>query len=322
MITTTVHEKPTDYGTTSPDEDGLWKKLIADFFEEFMLFFAPELYEEIDHSRSPDFLQQELYKEVIQEKKGRNNADQIVKVFLKNGEERWILIHIEVQGKVNEAFSKRMFRYFYRLYDKFDKEIYAIALLTDIGNTKHTNQFHYSFHGTEVDYTYNAYQFRENDLEKLKRSSNPFAAAVIAGIYASKTRKDADKRYFFKRELMTQLLRNMDTHQGYNHTQISPLIYFIDYLLQIPAFLTKLRDDVTPLLRKEAAQHMQAERSNPSPTLAEIFADLEKEGMEKGKEAAMKQLALELIQENFSDDYIAKLTKLSVDKVEALRKSL
>ncbi|GAB3059277.1 hypothetical protein [Virgibacillus ainsalahensis] len=83
---------------------------------------------------------------------------------------------------------------------------------------------------------------------------------------------------------------------------------------------------------------MQAERSNPSPTLAEIFADLEKEGMEKGKllgkeegkelgkelgkAEATKQFALKLIQENFSDDYIAKLTKLSVDKVEALRKSL
>ncbi|WP_449354504.1 hypothetical protein ACUL41_15745 [Virgibacillus natechei] len=48
-VATIVREKGPDYKST-PDEDGLWKKLIADLFEEFMLFFAPDLYEEIDFS--------------------------------------------------------------------------------------------------------------------------------------------------------------------------------------------------------------------------------------------------------------------------------
>lgn len=86
-VATIVREKDPDYKLT-PDEDGLWKKIIAELFEEFMLFFAPDLSEEIVFSRSPDFLQQELYQKIIQKKKGRNHADQIVKVFLKNGEER------------------------------------------------------------------------------------------------------------------------------------------------------------------------------------------------------------------------------------------
>ncbi|WP_373895039.1 hypothetical protein [Virgibacillus sp. CBA3643] len=111
----------------------------------------------------------------------------------------------------------------------------------------------------------------------------------------------------------------MDSHQGYSHTYVSVLIYFIDYLLQVPPYLTKkLRDNVSPLLNKEVVQKMQTERSNPSPTLAEIFDEREKEG----KKEAMKQFAEELILENFSDDYIAKLTKLSVEEVALLRKSL
>src|SRR5690625_3812047 len=113
MITEAVQEKPVGY--SSPDYDRLWKKIIADLFEEFMLFFAPDLYEEIDFNKEPDFLQQELFKEIIKGKKGRNVADQVVKVSLKTGEDKWILIHIEVQDKANSDFSNRMFRYFYRI---------------------------------------------------------------------------------------------------------------------------------------------------------------------------------------------------------------
>ncbi len=129
MLTEVVQDQPVNYGP--PDYDGLWKKVIADLFEEFMLFFARDLSKEIDFNNEPNFLQQGLFKEIILRKKGRNVADQIVKVFLKNGEEKWILIHIEVQDKASDDFSKRMFRYFYRIYDKFDKEVYAIALMTD-----------------------------------------------------------------------------------------------------------------------------------------------------------------------------------------------
>src|SRR5690625_6925852 len=81
------------------DYDGLWKKIIHDLFEEFILFFAPELHSLIDFNRTPNFLQQELYKEIIDNKKGKNIADLIVKVPLKSSTEKWVLIHIEVDRK-------------------------------------------------------------------------------------------------------------------------------------------------------------------------------------------------------------------------------
>ncbi|MFK4997608.1 hypothetical protein ACI2OX_09010 [Bacillus sp. N9] len=36
-------------------------------------------------------------------------ADQIVKVYLKDGKEKWLLIHIEVQGDDDPDFSKECF---------------------------------------------------------------------------------------------------------------------------------------------------------------------------------------------------------------------
>jgi len=40
-----VLEKPAVYQTNPTDYDGLWKKIIEELFEEFMLFFAPDLHE-------------------------------------------------------------------------------------------------------------------------------------------------------------------------------------------------------------------------------------------------------------------------------------
>ena len=111
MVNALILEKTSEYRGSNVDQDGLWKKVIADLFEDFLLFFLPDLYEKIDFNKPPDFLQQELFKVII-EKKGRKIADQIVKVHLKDGQEKWILIHIEVQGDTDLEFPKRMFHIF------------------------------------------------------------------------------------------------------------------------------------------------------------------------------------------------------------------
>ncbi|ASN04158.1 RpnC/YadD family protein [Virgibacillus necropolis] len=165
---TVVLERTTNYEAT-PDYDGLWKALI----EEFMQFFANDLFDAIDFSRGSEFLNKELLKEPIKEKKGKVVADQIVKVFLKSGQEKWILIHIEVQGRAGKDFTKRMFRYFYRIYDKHNREVYAIALLTDAKQSSNSNHFQYDFYGTKVDYTFNVYAFQNQDIKKLVESTNP-----------------------------------------------------------------------------------------------------------------------------------------------------
>src|SRR5699024_685862 len=243
MIEAVVYEDKANYGP--PDQDGLWKKLIQELFEEFMEFFAPNLHQIIDYSKPPEFLQQELFKEIIQELKGRNIADQIVKVDLQNGEEKWILIHIEVQGKNNQEFRKRMFRYLYRIFDKFDKEVFAIALLTDDEPSTQPHFFHYSFYGTTVKYKYNSYEFSEHSIETLEKSDNPVASAVIAGKYASQFKHETEKRYYFKRKLMLQILNKFNKEKQRARIYLTALFYFIDYLLQTPKDLDqKLKSEL------------------------------------------------------------------------------
>ena len=167
MTSLLVFEEPTAYGGQVVNQDGLWKKVIGELFEDFLLFFAPELHQEVDFSKAPDFLQQELFQEILDQKKGTTYADQIVKVQLKNGEEQWILVHIEVEGSAGSDFSKRMFKYFYRIFDKYNHEIVAFAVLTDAGDKVKSSTFNYSYFGTTLDYKYNIRKVSDYDEREL-----------------------------------------------------------------------------------------------------------------------------------------------------------
>ena len=311
MVKYYVLERPREYDAV--DYDGLWKKLIYELFEEFVLFFAPDLFEGIDFLKEPEFLQQELFQEIIQEKKGKQIADQIVKVFLKSGEEKWMLIHIEVQGDPDPNFSKRMFRYYYRIFDIYDRDIVAIALFTDASNQFRPSVYHRSSYGTALTYEYNIYKFNDQDEAGLTNSNNPFAIAVLAGRYANEAKKDAEKRYRFKSKLIRLLLQKNDYPKEERHIYLSALIYFIDYLLQIPIELTqKLRNEI--IISEEEMEMMYLDRKNPPPTWGEV----KKMEREEGREEGQRLVALELLKDGMPVELVSKYVKLPIEELEKL----
>lgn len=324
MTSLFVLEKPEAYDKKVVNQDGLWKKAIGELFEDFLLFFAPELHREVDFSRPPDFLQQELFKEVLVEKKGTKYADQIVKVHLKSGEEKWILVHIEVEGSADADFPKRMFRYFSRIFDKYDREIVAFAVLTDTSGKEKASTFTYSYFGTTLDYAYNVRKISDYDDEELMQSNRLFSKIVLATKYMHETKDEADRRYRFKMKLMREVLKL----EGHSRTSISAIFHFVDYLLRLPPDLThQLTETIRPLLEEKRESMVQFESNDLSPTLAELAAIERKEAMEKGlvqgleqgEERSKKNFALKLLAEDFEVDYIAKLTDLSVEEVERLK---
>ena len=172
-----------------PDYDRLWKEIVTELFEEFLLFFAPDLFEKVDFSKPPISLEQELHKIFPKAKTINRKSDKLIKVNLKSGEEKWILVHIEIQGKSEKEFPKRMFQYFYRVLDRYDQQLYTIALYTDDTASFQPNSYNYSFYGTKLIYTFNTYKILEQEDEALLRSHNPFALAILAGLYVLKSRK-------------------------------------------------------------------------------------------------------------------------------------
>jgi hypothetical protein len=105
--------------STRVDYDSPWKEVLERFFQEFIEFCVPAAYDEIDWHQSPEFLDKELQRVVRKSKAGRHTVDKLIKVWLKDGSEAWLLIHIEVQNQRDESFVQRMYVYSYRIFDRY-----------------------------------------------------------------------------------------------------------------------------------------------------------------------------------------------------------
>ncbi len=291
--------------------------MIGELFEDFLLFFKPELHAKVDFTKEVEFLQQELYQKVMDKKKGRQWADQLEKVHLKDGEEKWILVHVEVQSDNEKDFAKRMFQYFYRIYDRHDKEIVAIAVMTSPHESIFPTQFHYSFFCTELQYAYTNCKLNDYANGELEKSDKLFSKVVLAAKYRNDTREDVDKRYAFKMKLMQEILKS----DRYSHMEILAVFYFIDYLLRLPKELTeKLYDTMVPIIEKEVKQMVQFNNEDLSPTMEAVFTRIREEGERKGIERGIEKVVLEMLKEGLPDDLITKVTHMDKETIEKLRK--
>ena len=99
-----------------------------------------------------------------------------------------------------------MFEYFHRAYDRYQRNIYAIAIFTDDRRHFKPEKYEYAFFKTELVYKYDTYKVIEQDEEELARSDNPFATAVLAGKYAIQSKHNRDLALTFKLRLARLLL--------------------------------------------------------------------------------------------------------------------
>ncbi|TDO10522.1 MULTISPECIES: hypothetical protein [Halomonas] len=121
-----------DTAAGSSDFDSPWKEALEHYFPQFLQLLKPEMYRDIDWQRPHEFLDKELQQVVRDTEAGRRHTDKLVKVFTLDGSETWVLIHVEVQGRADRHFNARMYRYFYRLQDKYpQRRIANLAILTN-----------------------------------------------------------------------------------------------------------------------------------------------------------------------------------------------
>jgi hypothetical protein len=105
-------------------------------------------------------------------------------------------------------------------------------------------------------------------------------------------------------DIFSELVRETDLSQPEQRIYLSTLIYFIDYLLQLPDELSqKLRTEI--ILTKEVKEMWHLGRKNLPPTLGELIEVIKEEGrdvgmergMKRGLEEGQKQVAIELIKD-------------------------
>ena len=134
----------------SADFDSPWKEALDLFFEAFLALLFPELYRVIDWSRGYDSLDKELQQVVRESEVGRRYVDKLVRVWTKDGQECWALVHVEVQTARDDDFPLRMYVYNYRIFDRYNKAVTSIAVLADEDPNWRPNEFRHSQFGCDV----------------------------------------------------------------------------------------------------------------------------------------------------------------------------
>jgi hypothetical protein len=217
---------------TTTDFDSPWKNIIERYFQDFMAFFFHAAHEEIDWHEGYTFLDKELQQVVREAETGPRRVDKLVQVSLKDSEETaWILIHLEVQGQPDNEFPVRMYIYNYRIFDRYQRRVASMAILSDTSPNWRPQSFDYELLGCRVSLDFPTVKLLDygERWDKLEADTNPFSVVVMAHLQTQRTQQQPAERYAAKLKLAQMLYR-----RGYNRRDVLELFRFIDWILMLP----------------------------------------------------------------------------------------
>jgi len=307
--------KPTDY-------DSPWKQIIEELFNPFLEFFFPALHADIDFSRGYEIKSKELYKLLKQQEIGKRYADELIKVYLKDGTEQWLLIHIEVQNYKEEDFAKRMFVYYYRIFDKYNHQTISLVVFTDPDPNYRPDTFLQKGWGFEqklhfplvkiIDY--------QNKITELEKSVNPIAIIVLTHL---KSLEAKDMGNEVKFDIKLNLIRSL-YKKGYDKKQIIQLFTFIDWIVCLPEYLEDKINHEILLLEEDQKMPYVTSMQRLGERIGEERG--EKRGEERGQEHGGKEekyrVAEKMLEKGYPDQDIAEITELTKTELTAIKKRL
>ncbi len=248
--------QPVANSTSDSAQDNAWKDALDRSFRAFMEFFFAAIAAEIDWSRGYEFLDKELAQITRDHRVRRKLVDKLVKVWLLDGTEKWLLIHLEVQAAARKGFTKRIYVYNYRIFDRYDVEVVSLVLITGGSKSYKEDSYETNRWGCELTFRFPVVKIvdYENRWEELEASRNPFALAVMAHLRVRQARGDNEKKYVWKRELIFQLYE-----RGYSKLEIFAFFRFIDWVIELPKELSKqLNTDIYEYQEKKRMPYISS----------------------------------------------------------------
>ena len=258
------------------DFDSPWKEALDCYFEPFMAFFFPQAHTEIDWGRSYEMLDKELQRIVREAEQGRRVVDKLVKVWRLNGQEEWVLVHVEVQSQEEPDFGERMYVYNYRLFDRYHRMVVSLAILGDDRLQWRPAGFGYSLWGCALGFRFPAVKLLDYaaDGAALETNPNPFAVVVLAHLKTLETRQDSELRHVWKLRLVKGLYA-----RGLGAKDVRQLFRLIDWMMELPKPLEALFSD--------EIRDFEKEKEMPYVTSVERLG--REAGLEAGREQGLKQ---------------------------------
>lgn len=303
-------------------DDQMWKAIFEDLSTDFLRFFFPDADKIFDLEKKVEYLDKEFDPFFPHEEDstgGVRYVDKLVKVFLKDGGEKWISIHIEVQNqRGKEEISKRMFRYFYLVKSRHNVSITALAILTS-GNRKfRPTPYIEEYLGTRLTYEYNIYKILDQDEAALKASQNPFAVVILVALSAIKNKKTNDLDLKAIKHKLHQELDRKSVDLAKHKAVMNFIKYYVNF--ENKKMMSIFTQEVEQL----------SGRTRPMGTEEYLLDKFKKEGIqtgiqtgiEKGEAIGRHAEALEIAREMWADheplEKIIRYTKLTIEELQTL----
>jgi hypothetical protein len=314
-----------------PKYDILWKGMIEEVMEDLLLFVEPGIGKELDLDQGFAYLDKELAEVHPEAQQPANTrvVDKLVKAQLRDGSERWMLLHLEVQGRHNKEFAGRMFNYFIRLFARYGRPIAAIAMLTGKDGDKMPTLYEARYLWMPATYEYKTLAVIDYPDEVLAASTNPFAVVLLVAkqtlLQMKGTEEERDGVLLEHKIKVVRLLRDRLAIFGERKTR-AILTFLANYVVfNKPETNRNFIGISDQILGK----------SNTMGIIEQLAEIKHQEGVEEGKQIGKQEGKQEGIQEGlekavrgllanseFSPEKIAELMGVAIDLVDKVKNEM
>lgn len=306
-----------DKGKINPRKrhDELLKGAFKENFIDFLRFVYADADDLFAFDRGIVFMDKELLAIIPdRERKGGGRiADLLVKVYLRDGTERWLLVHTEIEAGSDAQFSFRIYQYHYRILDRYNMPVETIAVFTGDRNQPRPSEYVYEGIGTSNHFRYIAYHIFDHSEEDLLAMDNIFAYIVLAcqkALREGKVPKEelAEDRSTIARALIAS--GKYDKQRVFNFILFLKNFIFIEDEVIDNNFDSLIYSVTGGIIDMGILEIVRKHKEE----------DILERGREEGREAEKLAIVRSLIrQSDFSDETIAGITGSAVSLVAAIR---
>jgi hypothetical protein len=309
-------------------KDALWKSVLEEVFDDMLRFVFPDAERIFDIGRGFEFLDKELCELYPEHAMVTDTlfVDKLVKVFCFSGKEQWLLCHVEVQGDTRrpKEFGERMFRYYYRILDRWHRPVTAVAFFTGGDNRRMPELFTTEFLGTELRFRYNTLRLDDYAEEELLSSSNPFALVLLAAKKALLKGKMGDRKLVDQKFLVA---RHLMRGNRFPRKKVEAILLFLNNVVTFenPEMNRIFEGKIDQLTNKKNTMTVieQLAEIKAEEAMAEGLEKGRAEGIKKGRaEEREKAVRAFLANTEFSVEKIAELVEAPIALVRKIKKEL
>jgi len=212
-------------GKPRRENDRYLKDAFEQNFADFLRFVFPDADDRFDLSQEVEFLDKEFAPPAPERggSIGSRVADLLAKVQTHAGEEKWVLVHTEIEGGRSADLPFRIFDYWLRIWLKYKREVETVVFFTGGAGQPKPSVFETGTRTTGIRFHYQTCDIHRFSEGELMESENPFSIVVLACRASLLEGKISDREL---NSIRVAIVRKM-IRQGYGKERTERFLYFL-----------------------------------------------------------------------------------------------